>query len=166
MQPNLVLNLGVHSSLHYNCHQQIARAKSNLKIFCQPPYERVLWHYQDANNDIIQLPTSRFNWQKVFFLNKGVNKEILDFHKAIFNIMKHFIPYESKIFNDWEPPWIDNKAKTMIQEKNKIYQLYLKNKSNMLATKLETMQNVIYETLGSCKSKYSKSISENYVLKS
>ena len=34
--------------------------------------------------------------------------------------MKNFIPYESKIFNDWEPPWIDNKVKTMIQEKNKI----------------------------------------------
>ena len=50
--------------------------------------------------------------------------------------MTNFIPNETKIFNDWEPPWINNKVKTMIQEKNKIYQLYLQNKSNMLATKL------------------------------
>ena len=48
----------------------------------------------------------------------------------------------------------------MIQEKNKIYQLYLKNKSNMLATKLETLQNLIYETLVSCKSKYYENISK------
>ena len=61
--------------------------------------------------------------------------------------MKNFILHETKIFNDREPPWINNKKKTMIQEKNKIYQLFLKNKRNMLATKLEALQNLIYETL-------------------
>ena len=74
--------------------------------------------------------------------------------------MTNFIPHETKIFNDQEPPWINNKVKTMIQEKNKIYQLYLKNKSNMLATKLETLQNLIYETLESCKGKYYENISK------
>ena len=78
--------------------------------------------------------------------------------------MTNFIPDEIKIFNDREPPWINNKVKTMIQEKNKIYQLYLKNKSNMLATKLETLQNLIYETLESCKGKYYENISKNYAL--
>ena len=53
----------------------------------------------------------------------------------------------------------------MIQEKNKIYQLYFKNKSNMSATKLKTLENLIYETLESCKSKYYENISENYLLK-
>ena len=48
----------------------------------------------------------------------------------------------------------------MIQEKNKIYKLYLKNKSNMLATKLETLQNLIYETLENCKGKYYENISK------
>ena len=74
--------------------------------------------------------------------------------------MTNFIPNETKIFNVREPPWINNKVKTIIQEKNKIYQLYLKNKSNMLATKLKTMQNLIYETLESCKSKYYENISK------
>ena len=49
----------------------------------------------------------------------------------------------------------------MIPEKNKIYQLYLKNKSNMLATKPETLQKLIYKTLESCKSKYCENISKN-----
>ena len=33
------------------------------------------------------------------------------------NIMTKFIPHETKIFKDWEPRWINNKVKTMIQEK-------------------------------------------------
>ena len=79
---------------------------------------------------------------------------------SILNIMTNFILHETKIFNDQEPLWINNKVKMMIQEKNKIYQLYLKNKSNMLATKLKTLQNLIYETLESCKSKYYETISK------
>ena len=158
-QPNLVMNSGVHSSLHSNCHHQIIHAIFNLKIFYPPPYERVVWHYQDANNDLIQRSISQFNWKRAFS-NKGVNKQISIFNETILNTMTNFIPHETKFFNDWEPPWINNKVKTMIQEKNKIYQLYLKNKSYMLATKLKTMQNLIYETLESCKSKYYENISK------
>ena len=79
--------------------------------------------------------------------------------------MTNFILHETKIFNDREPPWINNKVKTMIQEKNKIYQLYLKNKRNMLVTKLKTMQKLIYETLESCKSKYYENISKKLCCK-
>ena len=50
-RPNLVMNSGVHSSLHPNCHHQIIHAKFNLKIFYPPPYERIVWQYQDDNND-------------------------------------------------------------------------------------------------------------------
>ena len=60
--------------------------------------------------------------EKELFLIKGVNKQI------------SFIPHKTKTFNDREPPWINNKAKTIIQEKNKTYQLYLNKKSNTLAT--------------------------------
>ena len=72
--------------------------------------------------------------------------------------MANLIPHETKIFNDREPPWINNKVKTMIQEKNKIHQFYLKNKSNMLVTKLEALQSLIHETLESGKSKYYEKI--------
>ena len=117
-QPNLVMNSGVHSSLHPNCHHQIIHAKFNLKIFYPPPYERVVWHYQDANNDLIQRSISQFNLERAFS-NKGVNKQISIFNETILNIMANFIPSEAKIFNDREPPWINNKVKTMIQEKTK-----------------------------------------------
>ena len=74
--------------------------------------------------------------------------------------MTNFISHETKIFNDREPPWINNKVKIMIQEKNKIYQFYLKNKRNMSATKLKALQNLTYETLESCKGKYYENISK------
>ena len=42
------------------------------------------------------------------------------FNKTILNIMTNFIPHETKIFNDREPPWMNNKVKTMIQQKKNI----------------------------------------------
>ena len=38
-QPNLVMESGVHSSLHENCHHQLVYAKFNLKVWYSPPYE-------------------------------------------------------------------------------------------------------------------------------
>ena len=52
------------------------------------------------------------------------------------------------------------KKKKFFKKKNKLCQLYLKNNSNMLATKLETLLNLIYETLESCKGKYYENISK------
>ena len=41
-QPNLVMESGIHSSLHSKCHHQIVFAKFNLSIFYPPPYERTV----------------------------------------------------------------------------------------------------------------------------
>ena len=37
-QPNLVMESGVHSSLHQNCHHQLLYTKVNLKVSYPPPY--------------------------------------------------------------------------------------------------------------------------------
>ena len=44
-QPNLVMELRFHSSLHQKCYHQIIDAKLNLKIHYRPPYEREIWPY-------------------------------------------------------------------------------------------------------------------------
>ena len=36
--------------------------------------------------------------------------------------MTNFIPDKTKIFNNRKPLWINDKMKTMIQEKNEIYE--------------------------------------------
>ena len=96
------------------CHHKIIHAKFNLKIFYPPSYQRVVWHNQDANNDLIQRSISQFNWERAFS-NNVVDKQISIINETIFNIMTNFIPHETKI--DREPPQINNKVKTMIQEK-------------------------------------------------
>ena len=74
-QPNLVMESGVHSSLHENCHHQIIYAKSNLKIYCPATYEREIWHYQRANMENISKAIGQFPWA-MRFTNIDVNEKV------------------------------------------------------------------------------------------
>ena len=51
---------GVHSSLHEICHDQLVQTKFNLKVWYSPPYDREIWHYQDANIDQIKRAIEQF----------------------------------------------------------------------------------------------------------
>ena len=42
-QPNLVIESGVHPSLHSNCHHQKVYCRLNLNIKFPTPYERLIW---------------------------------------------------------------------------------------------------------------------------
>ena len=65
-QPNLIIDSGVHSSLHPNCHHQIVFCKLNLKIEYPPPYERIIWNYKHADTESINHVINTFDWQKLF----------------------------------------------------------------------------------------------------
>ena len=73
-QLNLVVELGVHLSLHRNCHHQIVFAKFSL-ISYSPPYAREVWHYREANIDLIRRAISNFNWENPIY-NTIVNKKV------------------------------------------------------------------------------------------
>ena len=60
-QPNLVMESGVHLSLHSNCHHHIIYARFNLNIYYPPPYESKIWHYKKANIDLIQQAIHEFD---------------------------------------------------------------------------------------------------------
>ena len=53
-QPNMVLESGVHHSLHQNCQHQIIFARFNLKVYYPSPYERIIFHYSQTNADRIE----------------------------------------------------------------------------------------------------------------
>ena len=65
-QPNLIIESGVHPSLHPNCHHQLIYAKFNLPIYYPPQYHREVWHYNDANTELIIRTVDQLNWQKHF----------------------------------------------------------------------------------------------------
>ena len=129
-QPNLMMFLGIHSSLHQNGHHQIIFAKFNLKVHYPPTYEHEVWHFKKANIDDIKRAINGFPWEGSF-ANVDINDKVHLFNKTIRNILSNFIPHETITFGDRYPPWINNRVKHLINEKNAIYKHYLKNnKSN------------------------------------
>ena len=73
-QQNLIIDSGIHPSLHSNCHHQIIYGKFNLKIFYPPPYESHIWHYKHANTEMISKATQGFDWDKAF-IDKSTEKK-------------------------------------------------------------------------------------------
>ena len=111
-QPNLVMESGIHSSLHSNCHHQIVFAKFNLSIFYPPPYERTVWYYERtvwyyertvwyyerANTDVIRGAIDRFDWLRATS-NVKIDEKVYFFIKTLLNIMRNFILHETVVWN-------------------------------------------------------------------
>ena len=102
-QRNLVMESGVHSSLHPNCHHQIVFAKINLKICYPPLYEHEISHYEKANADLICTSTDQFPWDNRF-PNLDVNQKVYLFDQIIKNILCNFIPHETVTCDDRHRP--------------------------------------------------------------
>ena len=57
---------------------------SNLNLL-SPQYYREVWHYNDANTELIRRSVDEYNWQKAF-LNKNVKLKVNIFNETILNI--------------------------------------------------------------------------------
>ena len=53
---------------------------------------------------------NHFNCERDVF-NLNINEMVSVFNTTIKNIMANFIPYETIICDDRDPPWINNKIK-------------------------------------------------------
>ena len=102
-QRNLVIESGVHSSLHTNCHHQITYVKFNLNAIYRSPNEREVWHYKLAKSDCIQPAIANFGWEKAFH-NIDENKQLMLFSETAFNIIRNVIRHETITFDDRDPP--------------------------------------------------------------
>ena len=89
-QPNLVMESGIHPSLHPNCHHQIIYAKFKLKVYYPPPFEREVWHYQNVDSNAIKK-------QSQIFLEKEHLKTFLLMKKSLF-LIKLSKTYSQTIF--------------------------------------------------------------------
>ena len=74
---------------------------------------------------LIKKSLENFDWQNAF-LNCNPNEQISVLTKTIPNIMNNFIPNETVLVDDRDPPWITSKLKSMIQEKNLLWKKSLK----------------------------------------
>ena len=153
-QPNLVVESGVHSSLHSNCHHQIVFAKFKLMISYPPLYSREVWHYREANTDIIRRAVSNFNWEKIFY-NTNVSKKVSIFSETILNVLSTYIPHETLICDDKEPPWFNSRIKSFLQDKNKLYKDFRRSNNNVqLLNKLNHLQEKLNFLINKSKQDY------------
>ena len=120
-------------SLHPNCHHQIVYAKFDLKIHFPPAYKREIWYYGQGNTELIRRAVHKFNWQRAFSkLNK--NETIYFSNKIILNIASNFIPHETVICDDRDPPWVN--TRNLINDKK-----YL-NKNILVTAKIQSIQTI------------------------
>ena len=104
-QPNLVVDSGVHPSLHPNCHHQITFSRYNLNVEYPPPYERLVWDYNKANTESIKQALMQINWQNLF-LNKDVHQQVRTLNDIVIKVFSNFVPNEIVTFDDRDPPWM------------------------------------------------------------
>ena len=155
------MKTGVHSSLHPKCHHQITYAKFNIKSHYPPPYEREIWHYDQANVDHIRKAIDLFPWKKTLrYLN--MNDMIFLFNKTVKNV--NYIPHETVTFDDRDPSWINKNVKQFILEKNEMHKKYVnENKDPRIFDKAKCHQNELNSIIESNKQKYYSRLSKKLV---
>ena len=115
-QPNLIMDSGVHPTLHSKCHQQIIYAKLNLKIEYPPPYTRKIWNYRRSETELINCSIESFDSSKLFS-RKNVHEQIELFNITLLKIFHNLIPTKIIVCDDRDPPWINDEIKKMIKRK-------------------------------------------------
>ena len=146
-QPNMVIDSGVHASLHANCHHQIIYAKFDLKIIYLPPYERTVWHFKHANSDHIKRAIDIFDWESA--LNYiDANDQVSVFNSTILNIVSNFIPNETITCDDQDAPWMNSFIKNLICAKDNFCKNFVRKSNNMYHhCGFENLQNHLNQSI-------------------
>ena len=74
-QPSLVVDSGVHPTLHENCHHQITYCKLNFKIEHPPPYEHLVWDFKRTDVNAITTAINQVHL-KFMFSYKNVHHQV------------------------------------------------------------------------------------------
>ena len=129
-QPNMVIDSGLHASLHSDCYHQIMYAKFDLKIIYPPPYEKMVWHFKNASSDHIKRAIDIFDWESA--LNYiDANDQVSVFNSTILNIVTNFILNENITCDDRDPPWMNSFIKNLIRVKDNFYKKFVRKSDNM-----------------------------------
>ena len=66
------------------------------------------------------------------------------FNRTIKNILSNYIPHETIICDDKDPPWFNNNIKQLIQEKNNTYKSHiLSDKNPQFFERVKSLQNQV-----------------------
>ena len=111
--------------------------------------------------ELIRRPLNEFNWERAFS-NIHVNEKVCIFNKSVLNVLSNFIPHETILCDDKDPPWFNSRIKSLLQDKNKIFKSYRKNKTNLqLLNKLNFLQERLNGLITISKNNYYERMANN-----
>ena len=113
-EPNIVMDSGVHISLHEKCHYQIIYFKLNLKIEYPPPYIRKIWDYNGSKTYSINRSIEMFDWSYLFS-GKNAQEQVEIFNKPLLNIFHNFILNKIILCDDKGSPCINDIIRKLIK---------------------------------------------------
>ena len=151
-QPSIVMDSGVHLSLHEKCHHQIIYSKLNLRTEYPPPYIRKCWDYNRSETDSINRFIEMFDWSYLFS-GKNVHEQVELFNKTLINIFQNFISNKIILCDDKDPPWINGKIKNLIKRKSWLFQCQRRS-DNLDYASLNSITQDISNAVNSSKLKY------------
>ena len=83
------------------------------------------------------------------------------FSNTVLNILKKYIPHETKICDDHDPPWMTTKIKELISQKTKLYSRITKKNNSVLDKQLlHSLQQHLSKSIENATNKYFFRISE------
>ena len=95
-----------------------------------------------------------FNWEKLF-QNKNIHDQLKLLKKTIVNIVSNYIPNKFIIWNDKDPPLLNDHIKRLINLKNEIFKKYLKDgRPGSVHENLQTITWDLTEAVSSSKNVY------------
>ena len=101
-----------------------------------------------------------FNKQLIFLIGRRLSLMLMlmpkcPFFVTVLNILNNYIPHETKICNDRDPPWMTTKSKELIFQKNKLYSCIKKRNNSFLNKQLlRNLQQHLGKSIENAKSKY------------
>ena len=78
------------------------------------------WDYGKAQTDLINRAIDQFDWINLF-LDKNINEQVILFNRTILNIFHNVIPNKIILFDERDPPWMNDRIKHLIKQKRAIF---------------------------------------------
>ena len=103
-QPNLVIESGVHPSLHEHCHHQIIYGKLSVFSIALPPYTRRIWYYDKADFVAIMKSIEMYRWHEHLDLVICSYEQVKLPNEILLNTYSYYTPSQVKTIRPCRAP--------------------------------------------------------------
>ena len=87
--------------------------------------------------------------------NLNVDEQITVFNRTVLNILRNFIPHETIVCGDKDPPWFNKTIKYLIQEGTSLLETFRKNRNNVeMITCLNNLNDRLALLINTVKQNY------------